>query len=1485
MRKVLLAVFTFGAAAWAAAPGAPSPAAGPLPPAAPSPAAADDNRPVPPAVVTSGVPGDASSAGAGEVVLLSSTESGCIFEVTIPEPRVSEVEAGGRRFERFSLPYFLATGDVGEPELLMRRVHVAAPPEAHVSVEVERVSFDVRTGVDLYPRPRLKVEERHGEQTLSEEFAYDAVAYREGTYPAKFAELEGEDVMRGYRLISVAVYPYQYQPAAGTLRVVKSVVVRVSFRGGVRRPNARYPARPAEDGIFTRVVPAVVLNHEVASRWPFAGGIAPARDGDVWPTDFAGKAAVKVVVEEEALYRLSYAELKATGLPVDTLNPANLRFFAGPAKRLPRDFNYEPPGLTELPIYVAGQGDGRFDASDYVEFYGHGCDFFEHIEPGENGAQKFSKNRFTRYNFYWLVADAVPGKRMTAAAVAPTGGTKPAYFWDRLRLEEDNQDVAETENAILEEDEYWYWRIFNAPTGPSRIKSFTFKDPVNGAGAPKTYLQIMVREQEGLEGNGPHHTIVYLNYPDKNHIIFEEDNYKADVETYFHRRFPSRHLIDGQNRLYFEEVGDRAPIDFIMLDHFEFEYPRHFRAYQDYLHFSNPPGTNGKVLFEIPGFTTDDLVVYDVTRGRRLAAFEVKAAGNEYTLRFTDDIPSGQRWYVAASPSAARKPRDVYLDAGSKLRDVDENVDLVVVVYDGYYDNVMPLVNLRRAAGLNVLVARVTDVYDEYSWGLYDPGATRLLVKDVYRKAIYRPGGELPDHLFLVGDAYLDHRDNYGNFANRELWREFGRNQVPTYYINTSSSGRTSSDNYFVAMSASLAPDLAVGRFPAPFDDNIDAIVEKVVAYERHAANGPWNNRVILVADNDDKTESGGGRGDFTRDNENLEEEFTPLGFEVRKEYIEWLTRRFPVDRIEETGFDFMSRGERQYWVGRIMKPDFLKGFNGIIMHYAGHGGPQVWSHENLFLHHKDLPPVDDVDALENAPYLPVIIQCSCSTAYFDQWYGTENEPLDFGQCISEYILQVPRKGGVAALGSTRLGYEGAQHAFLQSFYGYVFPKKKARWSGVTVGEAHLVGKIKVGETIRDMFVLLGDPSMTLATPRPGLKLTPNKAKVKRGEKVKVAGTVPNNFNGKAVVQLFDRPWYFYSGDMDRDIYRDRLLATTDVEVLNGRFDATLVVPTMPVNPIPSFDAGPPVAAGEAAPAGAASAAADNAAAAAEGAGPPAPAAASPYRVPSLAPVAEDGVVHVKAVAYGTGFRRVYVCNEDVTVNVAGEVSSGDNVGPDIDVYLNDYSFRSGDPTDPTPTLLVDVRDESGVLVARNLEAIDKDKGERTFVPFSARITKPDPKSTPTVLDLTYYYKAKVGDYRGGSVEKEISLADGVSTIAVTAYDSLGNKSQRKVQCVVSGALGMAEVMNCPNPFKDDTYFTFVASSDVDSLVIKIYTATGRLIQKLETGGLPAGYNQIHWDGRDGDGDRIANGVYFYKIIARAGGEKIVARQKMFKLR
>ena len=41
------------------------------------------------------------------------------------------------------------------------------------------------------------------------------------------------------------------------------------------------------------------------------------------------------------------------------------------------------------------------------------------------------------------------------------------------------------------------------------------------------------------------------------------------------------------------------------------------------------------------------------------------------------------------------------------------------------------------------------------------------------------------------------------------------------------------------------------------------------------------------------------------------------------------------------------------------------------------------------------------------------------------------------------------------------------------------------------------------------------------------------------------------------------------------------------------------------------------------------------------------------------------------------------------------------------------------------------------------------------------------------------------------------------------------------------------------------------------------------------------GFNKIHWDGRDEDGDEIANGVYPYKLIIKNGSK---SKEKIEKL-
>ena len=102
----------------------------------------------------------------------------------------------------------------------------------------------------------------------------------------------------------------------------------------------------------------------------------------------------------------------------------------------------------------------------------------------------------------------------------------------------------------------------------------------------------------------------------------------------------------------------------------------------------------------------------------------------------------------------------------------------------------------------------------------------------------------------------------------------------------------------------------------------------------------------------------------------------------------------------------------------------------------------------------------------------------------------------------------------------------------------------------------------------------------------------------------------------------------------------------------------------------------------------------------------------------------------------------------------------------------------------------------------------------------------------------------------------------------------------------VTDEISLKDVYNFPNPMKNETTFSFTLTGNqipTDSK-IKIFTVAGRLIKTLDTP-LNIGYNQVFWDGRDGDGDYIANGVYFYKIIVDGNNKKETSLQKLVVLK
>jgi flagellar hook assembly protein FlgD len=103
----------------------------------------------------------------------------------------------------------------------------------------------------------------------------------------------------------------------------------------------------------------------------------------------------------------------------------------------------------------------------------------------------------------------------------------------------------------------------------------------------------------------------------------------------------------------------------------------------------------------------------------------------------------------------------------------------------------------------------------------------------------------------------------------------------------------------------------------------------------------------------------------------------------------------------------------------------------------------------------------------------------------------------------------------------------------------------------------------------------------------------------------------------------------------------------------------------------------------------------------------------------------------------------------------------------------------------------------------------------------------------------------------------------------------------------VDSELKLLYVFNYPNPFSKETYFTFKLTQIPDELKIRIFTLAGRLIKEfvLMSADLRCDFNRILWNGRDQDGDKIANGVYLYKIVTSKNGSSTSVTQKLAVIR
>ncbi len=216
-------------------------------------------------------------------------------------------------------------------------------------------------------------------------------------------------------------------------------------------------------------------------------------------------------------------------------------------------------------------------------------------------------------------------------------------------------------------------------------------------------------------------------------------------------------------------------------------------------------------------------------------------------------------------------------------------------------------------------------------------------------------------------------------------------------------------------------------------------------------------------------------------------------------------------------------------------------------------------------------------------------------------------------------------------------------------------------------------------------------------------------------------------------------------------------------------------------------------------------------------------------------------------------------------------IYSDDTVPPDIQLTIgNQQHFVPGDATDPEPLIGATVTDPSGLdyLTRPLLLELGRVSGEYEHIAPEAYQLTHQPGSNQLVLT----YPSPELEPR----EYELRL---------TASDVHGNTDIKRITFRVHNNLQLLSFLNYPNPFSRKTTLTCELTAPADSLVVKIYTLSGRMIRELSMPATP-GFLMVEWDGRDTDGVEVANGVYYAKLKIKREGEKDITEiLKMMKLR
>ncbi|MCU0643290.1 MAG: C25 family cysteine peptidase, partial [bacterium] len=713
---------------------------------------------------------------ANDFIIKSQTDAGLEIELTPQLWQINKEMIAGKLYYKIKFQNCTFNTSAGEPQIPERVMIVGIPVNSQVTTEVLEVEEEKTFQGRIIPAPTYRQNEMAEISYNENKTSYNSL----GMLPAQFVKIASYGMMGNQQVVVLRIKPVQYFPGKDQIKLYNRIVVRVNFTGGERLYNA-------SDKIATESIhDQVLINSKQAAKWRKERARTKQLNlNKEYPVDW-----YKIYVREEGIYKITGTQLKATGIDLRNIKPDQVKIFNNGGFQLPPGINTSRvDSLIENAIIVSDGGDNKFDDEDYILFYGKAVNGWR--MNAEEKKYLHYLNPFTRDNVYWLCWQSPePGKRMQARSVKNNiSAIKVDSYQEYIYLENEYTN-------LLKSGTTWFGDYFSAGY-PRRNYQFDLSgiDTQKNADLRLTLAGV---------SSGEHRFRLYINdmiMPLEPVFYSSSGRSLSYVTRQFHTAI-SNGMRQGYNNvtIEYQPAGGEG---LAYLDWIEFSYQRRLEARDDQLKFY---GADSASVYQylLSSFSSSDILVFNISDFSNVSRFEISQLGGGL-VSFTDstaaDLPSQ---YFAVSPKRFKSVSKIVKDSPSRLREDQDGADFIIITHDDFYDAALALKSLRENCdSLTASVVKISDVFDEFAWGLIDPNAIRDFIKFAYENWSMQPR-----YVLLLGDGDYDYKNIIS--PNDPNW-------IPPF--ETSEPNELSSrarDDWFVCVAGNdNLMDLAIGRIPA----------------------------------------------------------------------------------------------------------------------------------------------------------------------------------------------------------------------------------------------------------------------------------------------------------------------------------------------------------------------------------------------------------------------------------------------------------------------------------------------------------------------------------------------------------------------------------------------------------------------------------------------------------------------------------------------